>query len=189
MAKRQSFTEQAKSEMPSFIKKAIDDLLDVMDSNIVYPKNKNGQVLETKLLTIVKAREDVYNELCGLMDLISIDKSSDTKYKSKIIQGLKTTWHELTRITCRSIGGESTVDFTNYTQYDEPEEDLECYGSRQLTSDDNLSSIAKSKGLSARVATKIIERLELLEDKESVQRQKIENKKIGGIPERFAKVR
>ena len=175
--------------MPSFIKKAIDDLLDVMDSNIVYPKNKNGQVLENKLLTIVKAREDVYNELCGLMDLISIDQSSDSKYKSKIIKGLKTTWHELTRITCRSIGGESSVDFTNYTQYDEPEEDLECYGSRQLTSDDNLSSIAKSKGLSARVATKIIERIELLEDNESVQRQKIENKKIGGIPERFAKVR
>lgn len=166
------FTDKAREEMPSIIRKGIDNLLSVLNSRISYPTTKSGCVDEPKLLAVVKSREEVYKEICRLMDLINIDKSNDSKYKGEIIKGLKTTWGELKNITIRPIGN-----------LDEEEEDNDSYN----LSDDKITPIAKSIGLSASLASEIIERIELLENKEMVHRRKIDNQKIGSIAERFAK--
>ena len=101
---KRDFVEQGREEMHDFVVKAINDLLAILDSKIEYPTNKDGAVLEHKLFAVVQSREQVFKSATSLMDLIKLDESSDQKYKNKVIEGLKTTWHELTILTTRDIG-------------------------------------------------------------------------------------
>lgn len=178
MSKQKSFVQQARSEMKEFIIKAIDDLLEVLDTPIVYPTNKFGEVVEHRLLAVVKSREQVFISASSLMDMAEIDKSNNTRYKNKIIKGLKTTWHELTAITCRNIGGQSLIE----------EQEADASG-RDLVSDDYMSAVAKSKEVSAKLAMSILDRIAMLENPDEVNTKKLENKKMPSIIEYYVKPR
>lgn len=169
-----AFIKQAKKDMPDFIKQAIDGLLTKLDSKITYPR-KQGKVIESRLLKVVQSREQVYLSIVELMDIIKIDKSNDSKYKKRIIQGMITTWHELTTIICRDIG-----------EIEESEmEDAVLFDSEDV-SDDHLSSIAKSKVIASNLAKKILDRIAMLDDPESVNNEKQEKYELPSISERYA---
>lgn len=174
-----AFITQAKKDMPDFIKQAIDGLLTKLDSKINYPMNQ-GRVIESRLLKVVQSREQVYLSIVELMDIIKIDKSSDSKYKKRIIQGMITTWHELTKIICRDIGSiEETEDMdTGETIFDIHD---------NFVSDDHLSSIAKSKVIASNLAKLILDRIAMLDDPESVNNEKQEKYELPSISERYAK--
>lgn len=176
MAKNKTFVEQGRADMRDFIIKAIDDLLEVLDSPINFPRNMHGDVMEHKLLAVVKSREQVFVSASILMDLAEIDKSNNTSYKNKIVKGLKTTWHELTKITTRNIGGLSEI------------EEVEMSG-REIVSDDYMTSVAKSKEVSAKLSLSILDRIEMLEEPDKVNTQKLDSEKIPSIAEYYVKNR
>lgn len=171
-----NFIKQAKREMPDFIKQAIDGLLTKLDSKINYPM-KNGKVLESRLLKVVQSREQVYLSICELMDMISISTSNDVKYKKRIINGMITTWHELTEIICRDIGS---------IEENETEEGLLFETEDGDITDDHLSSISKSKVIASKLAEQIIDRIALLDDPDAVNDEKLKNVAIENIVEQYA---
>lgn len=170
-----AFIKQAKKDMPDFIKQAIDGLLTKLDSKITYPR-KQGKVIESRLLKVVQSREQVYLSIVELMDIINIDKSNDSKYKKRIIQGMITTWHELTAIICRDIGEIEDSEMEGAVLFDS--EDV---------SDDHLSSIAKSKVIASNLAKLILDRIAMLDDPESVNNDKQEKYELPSMIERYAK--
>ena len=177
MTANSKFIKTAKKEMPEFIKTAIDNFLKKLDSEIIYPRNKmTGKVVESRLLKVVQSREEVYNSVCGLMDMINIDKNIDADYKRRIISGMTTTWHELTKIIVRREPFEE-----EFVETDD-EDDVEGGG----VSDDHFSSISKSIVIASRLSGLIIERIALLDDPESVNDEKIEKYEIPSIAERYA---
>lgn len=168
------FITQAKKDMPTFIKQAIDGLLTKLDSKITYPR-KQGKVIESRLLKVVQSREQVYLSIVELMDIINIDKSNDSKYKKRIISGMITTWHELTEIIKRDIGEIDESELEGAVLFDS--EDI---------SDDHLSAISKSKVIASKLAKQILERIAMLDDPESVNDEKQEKFQLPTIAERYA---
>lgn len=167
--------------MPEFIKTAIDNFLKKLDSEIIYPRNKmTGKVVESRLLKVVQSREQVYNSVCELMDMINIDKNIDADYKRRIISGMTTTWHELTKIIVRREPFEE--EFVEIEDEIFDGDDVE--GSS--VSDDHFSSISKSIVIASKLSGLIIERIALLDDPESVNDEKIEKYEIPSIAERYA---
>lgn len=179
--------------MHDFVIKAIDDLLDILDSPIAYPTTKAGKVLEHKLFSVVQSREQVHSSACGLMDLIKIQESEDQDYKDKVIKGLKTTWHELTLITTRDIGANDSL----LTEMEEDEDgeihflsaDQKRKKARESITDDYMTSVAKAKELSAKVAFQILDRIQLLENPDAVNEEIINRKQTSNIIERFTENR
>ena len=183
---KRDFVEQGREEMHDFVVKAINDLLAILDSKIEYPTNKDGAVLEHKLFAVVQSREQVFKSATSLMDLIKLDESSDQKYKNKVIEGLKTTWHELTILTTRDIGEynpSSEVLLSN--DYKELSEEERKQKARESITDDYLSSISKAKELSAKVAYQILDRIEKLENPDKVSEEIIKNAQSSNILMKF----
>lgn len=180
-----AFIKQAKKDMPDFIKKAIDDLLGILDSAIIFPTDGKGNVQEGKLLKVVQSREQVYISVCNLMDIINIDKSNDKSYKKKVINGMVTTWHALTEVITRNVG---YVDpLTEIMNDGKMSEEEKRRHERESISDDYLSSVAKSKEIASSLAQKIIDRIALLDDPEAVNDEKLKNISIENIVEQYAK--
>lgn len=171
-----NFIKQAKKDMPDFIKQAIDGLLTKLDSKINYPMKK-GVVVESRLLKVVQSREQVYLSICELMDMININKSNDSKYKKRIINGMITTWHELTEIICRDIGNVEEMETETSILFDTEDSDI---------TDDHLSSISKSKVIASKLAKQILERIAMLDDPEAVNNEKQEQYELPSIAERYA---
>ena len=173
---KRDFVEQGREEMHDFVVKAINDLLAILDSKIEYPTNKDGAVLEHKLFAVVQSREQVFKSATSLMDLIKLDESSDQKYKNKVIEGLKTTWHELTILTTRDIGEYNpSSEELNSENYKELSEEERKQKARESITDDYLSSISKAKELSAKVAYQILDRIEKLENPDKISEEIIKN--------------
>ena len=168
----------AETQMPKYIKKSIDDLLDVMNSDIIYPTDRMGGVIEHRLLKVVQSREQVCKSIFKLMDFIEIDQSDDKVYKEKLIIGFKKTWEQLVAITIRDIPREA---FT--ITEDEDEEDASI---AYASSDDHLSNIAKSKEVSAEIARNIMKRISALEDPEAEDKKKLEELDTVNIIEMYA---
>ena len=179
---KRDFVEQGREEMHDFVVKAINDLLAILDSKIEYPTNKDGAVLEHKLFAVVQSREQVFKSATSLMDLIKLDESSDQKYKNKVIEGLKTTWHELTILTTRDIGeyNPSSEELLS-NDYKELSEEERKQKARESITDDYLSSISKAKELSAKVAYQILDRIEKLENPDKVSEEIIKNAQSSNI--------
>lgn len=171
-----NFIKQAKKDMPNFIKQAIDGLLTKLDSKINYPMKK-GVVVESRLLKVVQSREQVYLSICELMDMININKSNDSKYKKRIINGMITTWHELTEIIRRDIGNVEELETETSILFDTEDSDI---------TDDHLSSISKSKVIASKLAKQILERIAMLDDPEAVNNEKQEQYELPSIAERYA---
>lgn len=175
--------------MHEFVIKAIDDLLDILDSKIEYPTNKEGYVLEHKLYAVVQSREQVHSSAGALMDLINLHESNDQEYKNKIIAGLKTTWHELTRITTRDIGARELISGEMEVGDDGSLRMMSAHEkrkrARENVTDDYLSSVSKAKELSAKVAFQILDRIALLEDPDAVNDEILSKRKSGSIIERY----
>lgn len=181
------FVVKGRSEMGEYVRKAIDDLLEILDSRIIPPTTKEGLVLEHKLLAVVQSREAVYNSTCELMDLIKLSESNDKGdkiYKEKIIRGLKTTWHELTAITTRNIGDVSAL--TELIGGENLSAEQKKKLARESVTDDYMTNISKAKVLSATVSFKILDRISLLEDPESANDEAIKNSQGSNIAEQYA---
>lgn len=180
-----AFITKAKKEMPDFIKKAIDDLLGILDSEIIFPTDSKGNVQEGKLLKVVQSREQVYASVSSMMDIINIDTSNDKSYKKKVISGMVTTWHELTKVITRNIGYiDPLAELVNGEKMtDEEKRKYE----RESVSDDYLSSVAKSKEIASKLAQQIIDRIALLDDPDAVNDNKLKNVSIENIVEQYAK--
>ena len=166
---KEDFVKKGKEEMHDFVEKAIEDLLAVLDSNIVYPRNMEGMVIEQRLLAVVKSREQVYVSAMNLIDLIDIGSA---KFLGRIIAGLKTTWHELTKITTRNIGGVSN-------------EEKQMSDSHNIE-DNFMSAIAQSKELSAKLAFNILERIEKLEMSDEEKTKMMAERYVANTVERYA---
>lgn len=183
---KRDFVEQGREEMHDFVVKAINDLLAILDSKIEYPTNKDGAVLEHKLFAVVQSREQVFKSATSLMDLIKLDESSDQRYKNKVIEGLKTTWHELTILTTRDIGEYNpSLEELNSENYKELSEEERKQKARESITDDYLSSISKAKELSAKVAYQILDRIEKLENPDKINEEILRNSQGSNIIEEF----
>lgn len=180
MSSKSIFIKNARKEMPDFIKTAIDNLLKKLNSEINLPKNSQGKVVESKLLKVVSSRESVYVAICDLMDMVKIDKSSDSDYKLKIIDGMTTTWHELTKLIVRKEPFEE-----EYLNIDD-ESFLDDSGDNSV-SDDHFSSISKSIVIASKLANQILDRIANLDDPETVNDEKEANKELPSIAERYAR--
>ena len=164
--------------MPRYIRKSIDDLLDVMNSDIIYPTDKLGSVIEHRLLKVVQSREQVCKSIFKLMDYIEIDQSDDNVYKEKLIIGFKKTWQEVMAITIRDIPREILTFHS-----EEEDTDVEL---NNVSTDDHLSNIAKSKELSAEIAMSIMKRISALENPEMENKRKLEELNTVNIIEMYA---
>ena len=102
-SRSKDFVSTGKYELDRNTIKAINDLLSVLDYNIIYPTNKEGEINETRLLAVVKSRGQVYNSFVKLADKIGLDRSTNTDLKSRVIKGLKTTFKEMNEIIIRDI--------------------------------------------------------------------------------------
>ena len=183
---KRDFVEQGREEMHDFVVKAINDLLAILDSKIEYPTNKDCAVLEHKLFAVVQSREQVFKSATSLMDLIKLDESSDQKYKNKVIEGLKTTWHELTILTTRDIGEYNpSLEELLSKDYKELSEEERKQKARESITDDYLSSISKAKELSAKVAYQILDRIEKLENPDKISEEIIKNAQSSNILMKF----
>ena len=74
---------------------------------------------ETKLLAVVKSRNQVYNSAIKIMDEAEVDRSNDKKMKDSIVKSLKTTFNELNKIIIRDIRSE-----LNWQELDETDEEI-----------------------------------------------------------------
>ena len=102
-----SFIIQGRKNMNKYVVKSINDLLKVLNSPIVFPTDRKGNIQENKVLQVVKSREQVYLSTVNMIALIEID--SELFLKS-IVKGLKNTWTELTKIITRDIGANDNED-------------------------------------------------------------------------------
>lgn len=158
---KKDFVAQGKIDMPTYVEKAIENLLKILDSKILFPRNQAGDVIEQRLLGVVKSREQVYMSAMNMIDLIDIGSA---KFLDRIIQGLKTTYSELTAITTRDFGDE------NKTVVDE----------------DRMTSIAQAVELSAKVAYSILDRIEKLEMSDEQKTKMMADRYIANTVERYA---
>lgn len=171
---KSKFVTEGKAKLNGSVMKAIDDLLDILNSKIVFPTDKFGNIQEHKILPIVKSREQVFVSASNLMDLVNIDNRD---FMDRILKGLKTTWKELTYLVERDIGeGGYAMD----------EED-ELIKTQYSVTDNYLSSVAQAKELAATVAYKILDRIYMLEDPESANEEILKNQITSSIIERYAK--
>ncbi len=184
--KRKGFVEQGREEMHDFVVKAIDDLLAVLDSKIEFPVDKDGYVLEHKMFAVVQAREQVYRSAGELMDEIKIEDSNDQAYKNKIIQGLKTTWHELTAVATRDIGElKYSLDEILSNVDRSLSEEEKKQRARESVTDDRLTSISKAKVLSVKLSYQILDRIALLEDPDAANEEILKNSEAINIAEKY----
>ena len=164
--------------MPEYIKKSIDDLLDVMNSDIIYPTDREGSVIEHRLLKVVQSREQVCKSIFKLMDFVEINQSNDDIYKEKLIIGFKKTWEQLVAITIRDIPREA---FTVTEEEDQDDAQM-----NYASSDDHLSNIAKSKEVSAEIAMSIMKRISSLENPEMENKRRLDELNTVNIIEMYA---
>ena len=192
MAKQSSFVTAGRRQMNRFMTKSIDDLLAILDSKIVFPLDKNGNVLWNKLYAVVASREQVWNSATELMDMAEIDRSSNKAYKDKIVKGFKTTWSEMVNIMQMNIG---TVNYSElYSEEDDDPNPLNVYSedefraaSRVSVTDDKVSSVAKAKVLAAKLAYQILNRIDSIENPEKVNEEVLkQNMMSASIAERYA---
>lgn len=186
MSRTKDFVALGKTTLDKNTKKAINDLLSVLDSKIIYPKTKEGDINETRLLAVVKSRGQVYNSFVRLADKIGLDRSTDTDLKSRVIKGLKTTFDEMNSIIIRDI----RKDWTQIFADDDPEatealQKLMDVATNDI-SDDYLSVIAKTKEEAVFLNDKILDRIQLLQNPEAMTREKLENMKAVSIAEQYA---
>lgn len=144
---KNEFVDNGKKQMVVFVQKAINDMLGILDSEIVFPIDKNGYIIEQRILQVVKSREQVYLSTVNMIEMIDINNDV---FFNKIIKGLKTTWQELTKIVTRDVGTAINID----------DENLDA---RQSIEDNFLSNIAMAKELASKVALQILDRIDRLE--------------------------
>lgn len=192
MAKQNNFVTSGRRQMNGFMTKSIDDLLAILDSKIVFPKDNNGDIVWNKLYPVVASRDQVWNSTTELMDMAEIDRSSNKAYKDKIVKGFKTTWGEMVNIMQMNIGS------VNYSELNTDEDDdpnpLNVYSddefrsaSRLSVTDDKVSSVAKAKVLAAKLAYQILNRIDSIENPEKVNEESLkQNMMSASIAERYA---
>ena len=144
---KNEFVNNGKKQMVVFVQKAINDMLDILDSSIVFPKDMSGAIIEQRILQVVKSREQVYLSTNNMIDMIDID---NLVFLNRIIKGLKTTWFELTKIVNRDIGTSGSSE----------EEILDA---RMSIEDNFLSNVAMAKELASKVSFQILDRIDRLE--------------------------
>ena len=181
---KENFVKQGKSEMHDFVTKAIDDLLDILDSKVTFPTDSNGGILYAKLFSVVQAREQVWLSTTELMDMAEIDRTTNKAYLDKIIQGFKTTWHEMTKIVCMDIG-DYNPSLTELLIGQEPTEEEKKAIARMSVTDDRLTSISKAKVLAAKLSYLILDRIEMLENPDAINEELIKNSQSANIIEKF----
>lgn len=181
MSKAADFVKKGKVTLYKNTLKAIHDLLGVLDSEIIYPKNKDKSINESRLLAVVKSRGEAYNTAISLADEIELDRSTDTNLKNKFINGLKTTFDEMNKIIIRDI--RSTEEMTINDEADA--EIAEAFQTTNVT-DDYIALLSKTKKEAYLLNKQILERISLLDDPDTINREKLDNIKATSIAELYA---
>lgn len=181
MSKASDFVKRGHDILKKNTVKAINDLLGVLDSEIIYPKDREGNINEGRLLAVVKSRGQAYNSAIKLADEIELDRSSDLNLKRKFITGLQTTFNEMNKILIRDIRGEYEIDVN-----DEDDEALEEVFKTNNISDDYISLLSKTKEEAYLLNKQILERISLLDDPERANKEKLDNLKKTSIAEKYA---
>lgn len=174
MSKASDFVKKGKITLKKSTLKSINDLLDVLDSEIIYPLNRDKSINEARLLAVVKSRGEAYDTAVSLSDEIEIDRSTDTNLKNKFINGLKTTFNEMDKIILR--------DIRNYAM---PSTDDEVETNIEI-SDDYIALLSKTKKEAYTLNKKILERISQLDNPEAINKEKLENIKASSIAELYA---
>lgn len=181
MSRTTDFVKKGKEILRKNTVKAIHDLLGVLDSEIIFPKNKDLTINEGRLLAVVKSRGQAYNTAVKLSDEIELDRSNDTNLKAMFIRGLKTTFNEMNKIIIRDIRGEYLIDVQ-----DEADEEIEDVFKSGSISDDYISLLSKTKEEAYMLNKQILQRITMLEDPDAVNQEKLDNIKAGSIIEMYA---
>lgn len=174
MSKASDFVKKGKITLKKSTLKSINDLLDVLDSEIIYPLNRDKSINEARLLAVVKSRGEAYDTAVSLSDEIEIDRSTDTNLKNKFINGLKTTFNEMDKIILRDIR-----NYAMPSTDDETETNIEI-------SDDYIALLSKTKKEAYTLNKKILERISQLDNPEAINKEKLENIKASSIAELYA---
>ena len=172
-----NFVDKGRYEMLDFVEKGINDLIEVLDSPINYPRDKEGNVQEHRLLAVVKSREQVYVEAMDMIDMINIGSH---RFLKKIIRGLQTTWHELTKIVVWDISRIPEVE------KDELDAMSALLAGNADIQDNYLGSIANAKKLAAKIAFNILDRIEKLEMTDEEKTKLMQQKVVANTAERYA---
>lgn len=195
-----TFAEKTENLFNKSVKTGIKECLDFLNSDIDLPTDKEGNVLEVKLATVVEAREDIVNTVYFLMDEIKSKESLSKSFEKDIVSGLEKTFYELLDIVERPmprgnnndpIKDQDIIDKDAFFEKlgNKMNEDalLELMGVGGLNySDDKIKSIAKAKRVAAKVCNSIRTRISMIQDSDTIRKQKVEDKKVTSIPERMA---
>lgn len=165
------FIEISRKQIVENRKISIENHLVKLNSKIQFPYDEIGNVVGVKLLSVVKAREDIYNTTMYLID--KVDTGSD-RFIKRIIDGLKNTFTELQPIITMKLG-----ESENDTYQDD---DL----SLGFIKDSQLSSITKSIELASEISSKILDRIEKLEMSEEEKEKAAAKSTTVNTIERYA---
>lgn len=180
MSKASDFVKKGKITLKKSTLKSINDLLDVLDSEIIYPLNRDKSINEARLLAVVKSRGEAYDTAVWLSDEIELDRSTDNNLKNNFINGLKTTFNEMDKVFNRDIRGYVVLDKAKEKDDEEGEE------VKGEISDDYIALLSKTKKEAYTLNKKILERISQLDDPEGNSRENLENIKAISITEQYA---
>lgn len=185
-----TFQEKTEKVFIQSVKQGIDEYLKFLNSDIDLPLDKEGNVNEMKLAQVVEARADAVDGVYVLIDEVNL-KNLDKKFiDNQIISGLKTTFYELLEIIKRPMprfnhDDPITDEDVNHFSSEDGFNDLLSIDKPNYT-DDKIKAISKAKKIATKTCNTIRLKISVMQDSETINKQKVENKKITSIPERFA---
>ena len=181
------FTKKAEKLIKSSAEKSIKDLLKVLDSEIKYPYLSDGETVnEPKLLSVIQGREETFNAAKEIMDALEIDRTNDKKMVSSICKSLETTFYEIDKVVNRDIRPEIINDDDEFDEEIEEGDDKKKKRKPKQISDDFLKSIAKTKKEGILLNIKIYKTIMSLEDKDTLNEEKLRKAPMVSIAEKFA---
>lgn len=181
MSKASDFVKKGKVILHKNTIKAIHDLLGVLDSDIIYPVNKDLSINEARLLAVVKSRGEAYNTAISLADEMELSTSTDTNLKNKVISALQTTFNEMNKIIIRDIRSYAEMEIN-----DEADEEIADAFKTSNISDDYIALLSKTKKEAYMLNKQILERISQLDNPEAINKEKLENIKASSIAELYA---
>lgn len=159
--------QKNRKETNTAVEFAIEQHLAILNSEIIMPMKKGGDVNEIRLLATVKAREKIFNNVISLLDNEDLSEIIKEKSKKSTLEGLKKTRSELLdKIITRPM----RINLDEETKAIVASMGLETVE----TSDDIISAVSDAVKTATDIVFLIERRIELYEDPELLEKEMIE---------------
>ena len=167
------YVEKNRIKTSKAIEFTIAEHLSILNSDIILP-HKKKQVNYQRLLSTVKSRGTVYNNLMNIIDDKHLNPIIKQKSQSKILSGLKKTREEL-------LDKIVMINMRHCVSLDESEEE------NVENSDDIMESVSNAIKMAKDIVYDIEDKIQFEEDPEEIKKSKIEKEIIPSIAERYVK--